>query len=386
MVNPLLIGSLVVALASPERVSHPPDAPQAPASKGELIAVAGGRLYVEECGSGRAIILLHDGLLHSVVWDDVWPGLCSRYHVVRYDRRGFGRSDSPTKAFSPVEDLAAVLEHAKIAQAAVVGCSSGAALAIDFAIRHPELVEDLVLIGAVVHGMPSSAFFVERGARNNAPLQKGDVRAAAKNWSEDRFEIGGRNDAARRKVLGTLAANPQNLRYSGEFELHFKVPAIARLSEIHVPTLILDGERDIPDVHAQSGAIQAGIWGSRREVIAGVGHLVPLEAPADLNSRIAAFVEMHRVVTVPRETLATYVGRYEIWGSTAEVALRDGRLTLTLPAEKELPLFASSETAFFMIIWGETEIEFTKDAAGAVTGFQFRQGGQTQTAKRVSSG
>jgi hypothetical protein len=119
--------------------------------------------------------------------------------------------------------------------------------------------------------------------------------------------------------------------------------------------------------------------------MAGAGHLVPLEASGDLNSRIISFLEAHRVVTVPPETLASYVGRYEIWGSTAEVAFRDGRLTLTLPAEKELPLFASSETKFFMIIWGETEIEFTKGAAG-ITGFQFRQGGQTQTAKRLSSG
>jgi 3-oxoadipate enol-lactonase len=377
MTNLLLIGGFLAALAAP---------PNTPASRAEIVAVDGGRLYVEECGEGKAIVLLYDGLLHSVVWDDVWPGLCGRYHVVRYDRRGFGRSEAPTKAFSPVEDLAGVLEHARISRAAVVGCSSGAALAIDFAIHHPELVEDLVLIGAVVHGMPSSAFFDERGTRNNAPLQKGDVRAAAKNWSEDRFQIGGRKDAARRKIFETLASNPQNLRYSGEFELRFKAPAIARLSEIHVPTLILDGERDIPDVHAMSGAIQSGIWGSRRDVIPGVGHLVPLEAPADLNSRIAAFLEKHRVAAVPRETLASYAGRYEIWGSAAEVALREGRLTLTLPAEKELPLFPSSDTTFFMILWGETEIQFTKDASGAVTGFQYRQGGQTQTAKRLPGG
>jgi hypothetical protein len=39
---------------------------------------------------------------------------------------------------------------------------------------------------------------------------------------------------------------------------------------------------------------------------------------------------------------------------------------------------------FFMIIWGETRIEFTQDAAGAVTRFQLRQGGQIHTAKRVA--
>jgi pimeloyl-ACP methyl ester carboxylesterase len=157
--------------------------------------------------------------------------------------------------------------------------------------------------------MPGSAFFDERGARNNASLEKGDVRAAAKNWSEDRFQIAGKNDAARRKVFETLAGSPQNLRYSGEFELRFKVPAIARLAEIRVPTLILDGEHDIPDVHAQSGATQAGIWGSRRGVVPRVGHLVPLEAPADLNARVVKFLEDHRVAAVTEKTLASYAGR-----------------------------------------------------------------------------
>ena len=357
-----------------------------PRGRAELVAVAGGRVYTEECGAGTAIVLLHDGLLHSVVWDDEWPGLCRQFHVVRYDRRGFGRSDLPTAAFSPVDDLAAVFDHAKLSRATLVGCSSGAALAVDFAIHHPDRVENLILIGAVVHGMPGSAFFDERGARNNAPLEKGDIRAAAKNWSEDRFEIAGNDEAVRRRVLETLTANPQNLRYTGNLERRFKAPAIARLAEIHVPTLILDGEHDIPDVHAQSGAIQAGIWGSRRDVVPGVGHLVPLEAPAELNARILAFLENHRVAALPAKALESYSGRYEIWGSTAEVTLRDGRLTLSLPAEKEMPLFPSSEATFFMIVWGETRIEFVKDAGGAVTGFQMRQNGRTETAKRLPDG
>jgi len=351
--------------------------------RAELVPVAGGRLYTEECGTGAAIVLLHDGLLHSTVWDDEWTGLCRQFHVVRYDRRGFGRSDSPTAAFVPVDDLLAVFDHAKLSRATLIGCSSGAALAIDFAIRNPARVENLILIGAVVHGMPGSAFFDERGARNNAPLAKGDVRTAAKNWSEDRFEIAGDHQAARRRILETLTANPQNLSYSGSLERRFRVPAIARLAEIHVPTLILDGENDIPDVHAQSGAIQSGIWGSRRDVVPGVGHLVPLEAPAELNARILAFLENHRVAAVPASALQSYSGRYEIWGGTAEVTFRDGRLTLSLPAEREMPLFPSSEATFFMIVWGETRIEFTKDGSGAVTGFQMRQNGQTDTARRI---
>lgn len=224
------------------------------------LEVGGSRIRYEECGAGPAIVLLHDGLLHSVVWDGEWTRLCRAFHVLRYDRRGYGLSDPPRAAFSPVEDLAALLARTKISKATLVGCSSGSALAIDFAIHHPESVESLVLIGPVLHGMPSSAFFDERGRQNSAPLEKGDAKAAARNWSQDRFEIAGNQVSAREKVFDTLVRYPQNLKYTGEFELRFKIPAIARLSEIRVPTLILVGEHDIADVHAHSGAIQSGIW------------------------------------------------------------------------------------------------------------------------------
>jgi pimeloyl-ACP methyl ester carboxylesterase len=357
-----------------------------PGGPGEFLEVSGGRIHYEECGAGAAVVLLHDGLLHSVVWDGVWPRLCRQFHVLRYDRRGYGQSDPPKAAFSPVEDLAALLAHAKVQRASVVGCSSGSALAIDFAIHHPESVENLVLIGPVVHGLPSSSFFDERGRQNSAPLEKGDVKGAARNWSEDRFEIAAGHDAARRTVFDALARNPGNLKYTGEFELRFKVPGIARLSEIHVPTLILAGEHDIADVHAHSGAIQAGIRGSRREIVKNSGHLVPLEAPDDLSARISGFIEKHRVVAVPEKTLESYAARYRLWGNVAEVVLKNGRLTLNAPTEQESPIFPSSDTKFFMIVWGEAELEFLKDGDGRVTGFELKQGKSVDRAERISGG
>ena len=59
---------------------------------GGFVEVDGSKLYYEECGSGPvAVVLLHDGLANSAVWDGVWPAFCRRYHTIRYDRRGFGR-------------------------------------------------------------------------------------------------------------------------------------------------------------------------------------------------------------------------------------------------------------------------------------------------------
>jgi 3-oxoadipate enol-lactonase len=59
------------------------------ASNGAFVEVDGSRLYYEECGTGqKAVVLLHDGVVNSAVWDDVWPIFCKQFHAIRYDRRG----------------------------------------------------------------------------------------------------------------------------------------------------------------------------------------------------------------------------------------------------------------------------------------------------------
>jgi pimeloyl-ACP methyl ester carboxylesterase len=67
--------------------------------------------------------------------------------------------------------------------------------------------------------------------------------------------------------------------------------ALPRLGEIHIPTLLLVGDADIPDVHAQAGAIEAGIPRARFVVINDVGHLMYLEKPADFSRIVIGFLK-----------------------------------------------------------------------------------------------
>src|ERR1700732_1219111 len=220
---------------------------------GEYVHVGGSRIWYEECGlraPETAVVLLHDGLVDSVTWDDVWAPLCSRYHVLRYDRRGYGRSEPAKAPFVPEEDLSTIMHRVHMDRVVIVGNSSGGGLALDFALAHPEMVEALFLIGPVVHGMPSSDYFNERGSQNSAPLAHGDAKATAENWSRDRFLIAGDDQRARKKVDDALAENPQNLRVAGELEIRPSPPAVLRLCQIKVPTLILVGEADIGAVFA----------------------------------------------------------------------------------------------------------------------------------------
>src|SRR5215470_1550341 len=78
---------------------------------GDYLEVGKAKLYYEQCGtSGPSVVLLHDGLVHSITWDDVWKPLCAKYHVLRYDRRGYGRSDAATSPYVPEDDLLLLLQ------------------------------------------------------------------------------------------------------------------------------------------------------------------------------------------------------------------------------------------------------------------------------------
>jgi pimeloyl-ACP methyl ester carboxylesterase len=340
------------------------------------LEVNAGRLYYEECGTGPAVVLLHDGLLHSVVWDDMWPALCSRYHVLRYDRRGYGRSPAAKATFSPEDDLLHLLDHVRIAHAVLVGSSSGSAVAIDFAVAHPDRVEALFLIGPVVHGMRSSDYFLQRGNTANAPLAKQDFKAAADNWSKDPFQVSGNHAEARKKILDTLISSPQNFNVPGQFEIRPSPPTVTRLTEVQAPTLLIVGEGDIADVHAFSGAIQAAFPVVRREVWKDSGHLVQLEKPAELTDRLATFISVvqHKIISLPLAVLQRYSGVYSLPNSRLIVNTIKERLVLQINGDADVPLFAESQTHFLVRTTG-TEVQFEQDANGKTVAMILRNPG-----------
>ncbi len=288
----MLVLCLSVGVYAGDHVS-PTRAQSAPSDKldGAYLDVGGSTNYYDTRGSGPAIVLLHDGLLSSSTWDGVWEALATRHQVIRYDRRGYGRSES-AMAFLPTEDLRKLLTHLKVERAVIAGSSSGGALAIDFAIVHPEMVDGLFLIGPVLHGKEFSEQFRERARRNNEPMEHDDVKAWAKNWSQDQFLVAGANEAARRKIYEQLIANAEKLKnYDSAVEEKLSPPASQRLAEIKAPTLIMVGEGDIADVHAHCDAINAGIRGSERLAIKQAGHLIQIEKPDEVASRLAGFAD-----------------------------------------------------------------------------------------------
>jgi 3-oxoadipate enol-lactonase len=287
--KPLAVAALLFAMCS-STLTVAQSGSVADPGPGAFLIVPGGKIYYEACGnSPQAVALLHDGVLHSAAWDDVWPELCKKFHVVRYDRRGYGRSSASSEGYFETDDLAALLRHLKIPRAAIVGSSHGGEISINFALEHPEMTQELVLVGAVVGGMPYSRHFLERGDALGRPLEKGDIQGAIAAATNDKYLIAPGNDAAKKHMAALLAASPQDMTHAS-FEISTK-PALPRLREIKIPALLLVGDADIPDVHAHAGAIEAGIPRARRVVVSGAGHLMYLEKPAEFVQIVSRFVE-----------------------------------------------------------------------------------------------
>ena len=281
--RPLLI--LLVLLPTVSLAQVPSPAPLF----ADFVAVDHGRLYVEEFGEGYPLVFIHDGLAHREVWDAQVAAFALHYRVIRYDRRGYGRSDAPDSVYSNVDDLDAVVTARGIDRAVLVGSSAGGGLVIDYALAHPERVEALVLSGPVVSGIGYTLHNMKRAYTNFST----DPAAQVERWSADPYAIAPGNDVARARLKDLLTAYPQNLDL-GKGALHRdpERPALGRLGEIHVPTLLLTGEHDIPDVHAHMGAIEAGIPGARRVVLEDAGHLCYLEQPEAFNAAVREFLSL----------------------------------------------------------------------------------------------
>jgi pimeloyl-ACP methyl ester carboxylesterase len=251
------------------------------------VLVDGGKLFYESAGSGKNIVLLHDGMVNREIWDEQFPLLAKTFRVVRYDRRGYGKSSDPEKKYSHINDLNQLFIQLKIDKAIIFGMSSGGRLAIDFALTYPEKVEGLVLVGAVVSGFGYTSHMDTRGGHFDPRKITDPVKVHEYFIKDDPYEIYSENTVAKEKVMKLL---PNLARQNSVPTQPAGKVAVRSLSEIKVPALILVGEFDIPDVHAHAGVINAGIGNSKREIIPRSGHLIPIEQPVLFNEAIMKFL------------------------------------------------------------------------------------------------
>ncbi|MFI5263673.1 MAG: alpha/beta fold hydrolase [Candidatus Kapaibacterium sp.] len=115
--------------------------------------VNGIKLYYEIYGKGEPLVLLHGGLGSIQMFEPNIELLSKGRQVIAVDLQGHGRTadiDRPFSVEAMSEDIAALLQFLKIPKADVMGYSLGAGVGLQIAVRHPELVNKLVLVSAII--------------------------------------------------------------------------------------------------------------------------------------------------------------------------------------------------------------------------------------------
>jgi pimeloyl-ACP methyl ester carboxylesterase len=120
----------------------------------DIVVVPGARLHVERAGAGPALLLISGGGGDAGMYADVIPLLAKTFTVIAYDRRGNSRSpfteaDASITPATQAADAVAILDHYGLKRSYVFGNSSGAIIALEMVIGHPDR-----LLGAVVHEAP----------------------------------------------------------------------------------------------------------------------------------------------------------------------------------------------------------------------------------------
>jgi pimeloyl-ACP methyl ester carboxylesterase len=253
--------------------------------------------YLDE-GAGRPLLLLHGHTLDHRAWDDVVPALLEAgIRTIRPDLRGHGSSTLAERGYHwshHAADMAAVLEHAEVGQAVVVGFSLGGGIALELALAQPAAVAALVLVAPVMPDRPFEAEFMDN-LREVARTVHGHGLSAAMRgpWmSSPLFAVSFARPGVRQRVLGMVSDFPgadYMARERDRGDREWKVPD--RLGEVDVPTLVVVGERELAGFRGFAEEAVQSIQGARLEVLPDAGHLLPLEHPDVIGRLIIEHVQ-----------------------------------------------------------------------------------------------
>jgi class 3 adenylate cyclase/pimeloyl-ACP methyl ester carboxylesterase len=231
--------------------------------------------------------------LESPIWRHLYQELSRDHSFIRYDARGNGLSDRevPDVTFERlVDDLEAVVDAAGVDRFALLGISQGCAVSIAYAVRHPERVSHLVLLGGFAVGW-------KKRARTEAEKEAGEAMLTLM-----RVGWGQENPAFRQMFTSQFipGANKELADWFNEFQRISSSPADAArnllangeadvsslLSQVKVPTLVMHARRDARVPFESGRRLAAGIPGARFVPLESGNHIMLEGEPA-----LARFLE-----------------------------------------------------------------------------------------------
>jgi 3-oxoadipate enol-lactonase len=228
------------------------------------------------------VLLLHAGIADRRMWSEHLEPLAAAGHrVLAVDLPGFGEALPGPGPLAHWEDVLETMDALGIAQASLVGNSFGGAVALRVAALHPHRVSSLLLFSApgVPEPDPSPELLAVWDAEE-AALAANDLEKAVEiviaSWVRPEASAG-----VRERIATMQLANYE--RHAGEPGAEQAVDPLeddpALVAAISCPVLLAAGERDMVDFKNAVWELAAKIPTARTTLIAGCGHLAPLEAP-----------------------------------------------------------------------------------------------------------
>jgi len=244
----------------------------------------------------KGVVLLLTGLAAKRLgWYKQREVFGREYRTIALDHRDTGDSDLATGPYTTADqadDAAAVLHALGIQRAAVAGISMGGFIAQELALRHPELVEKLVLVSTSAGGPGYTPPEPDVLARLMQP-HTGDLGDLAR---ESYTRIMAPGYAASHpdvmdRIVATARYRPQSQEaYLRQLQAGWNRDATARLRDLHLPVLVVHGTAD-PLIPVQNGRyLAAHIPGARLIEYPNTGHIPIVERADDFNRDVLAFL------------------------------------------------------------------------------------------------
>ena len=262
-----------------------------------FVETNGARIYYEVEGEGEPVVLIHAGIANLRMWDEQVPALSDAYRVIRYDTRGFGRTETEDVPFSNRADIAALLDHLGEESAHLVGVSRAGQIALDFALEFPQQVRSLVVAAGGIGGY-------EAPGGDPSVWEEPEKLWEAKDWAkladwETDYWVNGPGQASDRadvRVRDTvhewILTNYQAEKAEGQPQPLDPV-AVGRLHELQVPLLVILGTLDEPGTSASMRHLAESVPHARLEPFEGAAHMLNMEQPERFNRLLREFLDAH---------------------------------------------------------------------------------------------
>lgn len=253
------------------------------------IRANGTKIHVREQGDGKlALVFLHYWGGSSRTWDGVVGELSGQYRTIATDHRGWGDSDAPALGYSIgdlADDAQAVIEALDLRRYILVGHSMGGKVAQLLASRLPRGLEGVVLV-APSPPSPTVLADEQRAAMTHAYDSRESIE-----WLLDHVLTAKplRPDYREQVIADSLRGAPQARQAWPNAAMLEDITG--NVAFIDVPVMVIAGELDQVDrVETLQTELLPRIAGARLQILAGTGHLSPLESPLEIATMIRRFV------------------------------------------------------------------------------------------------